>query len=64
MSENFVDKPLYVGCNWLTGLDSDEGVVIEVWEFQQSLNPGDSVCEVACQYRHDCGLKQFNRIGF
>ena len=48
MSENFVDKPLYVGCNWLTGLDSDEGVVIEVWEFQQSLNPGDSVCEVAC----------------
>ena len=46
--ENFVDKPVYVRCIWLPGTDPEDGVGIESWEFQQSLNPGDSVCEVAC----------------
>jgi hypothetical protein len=46
--ENFVDKPLYLRCSWLPGSDPNGGMVIGDWELQLSLNPGDSVCEVAC----------------
>ena len=46
--ENFVDKPLYLRCNWLPGSDPNGGMVVGNWELQLSLNPGDSVCEVAC----------------
>ncbi len=46
--EKFVDKPLYLRCNWLPGSDPNGGMVVGNWELQLSLNPGDSVCEVAC----------------
>jgi len=46
--QNFVDKPLYLRCSWLPGSDPNGGMVIGDCELQLSLNPGDSVCEVAC----------------
>ena len=46
--DNFVDKPLYLRCSWLPGSEPNDGMVNGDCELQLSLNPGESVCEVAC----------------
>jgi len=42
--ESFVDKPLYLSCSWLPGSDPN----LRLGTPAISLDPGDSVCEVAC----------------